>query len=118
MQALRSVLVALAERPEVAGVAVVSDEGLVVESVLSPGLDPDAIAAHAASVLRDLAALGTAVARGDLRQVVVEGLGGVLVLHRLPGDRATLLVLAAGGDELGVLLHDLRRHAPALEPLI
>ena len=31
---------------------------------------------------------------------------------------SALLVLAASGDDLGVLLNDLRRHAPALEQLI
>lgn len=117
MQPLRSVLLALAERPEVAGVAVVSDEGLIVESALPSTLDPDAVAAHAVSVLRNLASLGGAVAQGAPLQVVVEGIEGVLVLHRLPGG-ATLLVLAAPGDELGILLNDLRRHAPALEQLI
>ena len=75
------------------------------------------MAAHAVSVLRYLASLGGAVAQGAPRQVVVEGTEGVLVLHRLPGG-ATLLVLAAPGDELGILLNDLRRHAPALEQLI
>ena len=117
MQPLRAVLVALAERPEVAGVAVVSDEGLVVESALPSPLDPDAVAAHAVSVIRTLASLGGAVAQGAPRQVVVEGPSGVMVLHRLHGG-ATLLVLAAPGEDLGVLLSDLRRHAPALEQLI
>ena len=117
MQPLRSVLVALAERPEVAGVAVVSDEGLIVEAALPATLDPDAVAAHAVSVLRHLASLGGAVCHGAPRQVVVEGTAGVLVLHRLPGG-ATLLVLAAPSEDLGILLNDLRRHAPALEQLI
>ncbi len=117
MQPLRSILLALAERPEVAGVAVVSDEGLIVESALPSTLDPEAVAAHAVSVFRYLASLGGAVAQGAPRQVVVEGTAGVLVLHRLPGG-ATLLVLAAPGDDLGILLNDLRRHAPALEQLI
>ena len=117
MQPLRSVLLALADRPEVAGVAVVSDEGLIVESALPVALDPDAVAAHAVSVIRYLSSLGGAVAQGAPRQVVVEGALGALVLHRLPGG-ATLLVLAAPGDELGVLLNDLRRHAAALEQLV
>jgi predicted regulator of Ras-like GTPase activity (Roadblock/LC7/MglB family) len=117
MQPLRSVLLALADRPEVAGVAVVSDEGLMVESALPADLDPDAVAAHAVSVVRYLASLSGAVALGAPRQVVVEGTLGALVLHRLPGG-ATLLVLAAPGDDLGVLLNDLRRHATVLDQLV
>jgi predicted regulator of Ras-like GTPase activity (Roadblock/LC7/MglB family) len=117
MQPLRSVLLALADRPEVAGVAVVSDEGLIVESALPGTLDPDAVAAHAVTVLRHLGSLGGAVAHGAPRQLVAEGANGVLVLQRLQGG-ATLLVLAAQEGDLGALLYDLRRHAPALEQLI
>jgi predicted regulator of Ras-like GTPase activity (Roadblock/LC7/MglB family) len=117
MQPLRSILLALADRPEVAGVAVVSDEGLIVESALPPALDPDAVAAHAVTVMRHLESLGGAIGQGHPRQVVSEGANGVVVLHRLPGG-ATLLVLAAPDGDLGTLLHDLRRHAPALEQLI
>ncbi len=117
MQPLRSILTALAERPDVAGVAVVSDEGLIVESVLPPPLDPDAVAAHAVTVLRHLSSLTSAVGQGEPRQVVSENSGGVVVLHRLRGG-ATLLVVAAHDGDLGTLLYELRRHAPALEQLI
>lgn len=117
MQPLRSVLTALAERPDVAGAAVLSDEGLIVESALPEGLDPDAVAAHAVTALRALDALSGAVAHGRAHQLVSEGDRGVMVLHRF-ATGATLLVLASPEGDLGALLYDLRRHAPALEPLI
>lgn len=117
MQPLRSILSAFAERPDVAGVAVVSDEGLIVESALPPALDPDAIAAHAVTALRQLALLSAVVGQGAPRQLVSEGADGAMVLHRLPGG-ATLLVIATPDGDLGTLLYELRRHAPALEQLI
>ena len=116
MLPLRSVLSALAERPGVAGVVVVSDEGLVVEAALPPGCDGDAIAAIAPTAIRGLAALGGAVGLGPAIQVAVESDDGAYVLQRLPSG-ATLVLLTAGDGDLGTLLHDIRRHAPALASL-
>ncbi|HET9133181.1 MAG TPA: roadblock/LC7 domain-containing protein [Gemmatimonadales bacterium] len=113
MTPLAAVLAALVDRPEVAGVAVVSDEGLIIEAQLDPAADRDAIAALAATALRGLDALGEATGRGAPRQVVLESAGGATILHRLPTG-ATLVVLATIDGSLGQLLHELRRHAPAL----
>jgi predicted regulator of Ras-like GTPase activity (Roadblock/LC7/MglB family) len=114
---LRSVLQALAERPEVAGVVVVSDEGLVVDAVLPAGVDREAIAAHGATALRSLASLGQAAALGAPAEVVVDAPGGALILHRLAGSTASLVVLAADQSDLGTVLYEVRRHAPALASL-
>jgi predicted regulator of Ras-like GTPase activity (Roadblock/LC7/MglB family) len=117
MQPLRSVLMAFVDRPDVGAVVVVSDDGLVVESNLPPGLDAEELAALATSTGRAITALGEAARAGHLAQAAVECQHGTLVLQRLPSG-ATLLVLAADGGDLGTLLYDLRRHAPALVPLL
>lgn len=117
MQPLRSVLMALVDRPDVAAVVVVSDDGLVVESNLPTDLDAEELAALATSAGRAIAALGAAAQSGPLAQATVECADRTLVLQRLPSG-ATLLVLAADGGDLGTLLYDLRRHAPALVPLL
>ena len=117
MHPLRTVLAAFAERPDVLGAAIVSDEGLVVESALPAHFDADAIAALAATAQRTLQTLGGATGHGPPRSAVVEATGGILVLERLPTG-PTLLVLAAPDGDLGALLHDLRRHAPALVALV
>ena len=117
MQPLRSVLMALAERPDVAAAVVVSDDGLVVESSLSPDLDAEELAALTTTAGRAIAALGMAARMGDLSQAAMDCARGVLILQRLPSG-ATLLVLAAQDSDLGALLYDLRRHAPALVSLL
>jgi predicted regulator of Ras-like GTPase activity (Roadblock/LC7/MglB family) len=117
VQPLRSVLIALAERSDVAGVLVVSDDGLVVESSLPSGLDAEELAALATSAARSVEALSAAARTGALAQVVVESRGGAMVLQRLPSG-ALLAVLAAEQGDLGTLLYDIRRHAPALAPLL
>jgi predicted regulator of Ras-like GTPase activity (Roadblock/LC7/MglB family) len=117
MQPLRSVLMALAERSDVAGVVVVSDDGLVVEASLPSALDADALAALATSVARSVASLSDSARGGRWTQAVVESSRGALVVQPLPSG-GLLLVLAAEDGDLGVLLYDVRRHAPALESLL
>jgi predicted regulator of Ras-like GTPase activity (Roadblock/LC7/MglB family) len=117
MTPLAAVVAALVDRPEVAGIAVVSDEGLVIEAHLAPPVDRDATAALAATALRGLDTLGEATRRGAPRLVVLEAEGGPTILHRL-GNGATLVVLATPGGDLGRLLYELRRHAPALLEVI
>lgn len=117
MQPLRSVLMAFVDRPDVAAVVVVSDDGLVVESHLPEGLDAEELAALSTSAGRAITALGEAARSGSLAQAAVECSHGTLVLQRLPSG-ATLLVLAADSGDLGGLLYDLRRHAPALTSLL
>ncbi|HEY3934630.1 MAG TPA: roadblock/LC7 domain-containing protein [Gemmatimonadales bacterium] len=117
MQPLRSVLMALAERADVAAAVVVSDDGLVVESSLPAGLDAEELAALATGAARTLAALSCAAKQGDLQQAVTESSGGTFILQRLPSG-ANLLVLASADGDLGTLLYDLRRHMPALVPLL
>ncbi len=118
MPALHDILTALADRPDVAGALVVSDEGLVIDNAPgSAGADPEAAAALTATAQRALAGLGEALGHGPPRQVVVDAAGGVSVLQRLPSG-ATLLVIAAADGDLGALLYDLRRHGPALSELV
>jgi hypothetical protein len=50
-------------------------------------------------------------------QVVVDAPGGVLAVQRLAGS-TSLVVFAADSGDLGALLYELRRHGPALAPLV
>jgi predicted regulator of Ras-like GTPase activity (Roadblock/LC7/MglB family) len=117
MQPLRSVLLALCERPDVAGVVVVSDDGLVVEASLPAALDAEELSALATSAARSVSALSAAAQTGAWTQAAVESGHGAFVVQRLPPG-GILLVLAAADGDLGTLLYDLRRHAPALVSLL
>jgi predicted regulator of Ras-like GTPase activity (Roadblock/LC7/MglB family) len=108
---------ALADRADVAAAVVVSDDGLVVESSLPAQFDAEELAALTTSAGRTLAALARAAQHGELHLVVTESATGTFVILRLPSG-ANLLVLATPDGDLGTLLHDLRRHAPALVPLL
>lgn len=116
MTSLQSVLAALAERPDVAGAAVVSDEGLVIAASLPDGVEGDAVAALTVSAQRAIGALAGTVAHGAPDETVISSSGGVMSLLRL-GVGTNLLVLAAPDADVGALLYELRRHAPALVAL-
>lgn len=118
MPALHDVLVALAHRPDVAGVLVVSDEGLVIDAAFPEGgVEVEAAAALAATAQRAVVGLAEALHHGAPQEVVVEADHGTAILRRLPSN-ATLLVIAARDGDLGTLLYDLRRHGPALTELV
>jgi predicted regulator of Ras-like GTPase activity (Roadblock/LC7/MglB family) len=114
---LHDVLTALAGRPEVTGALVVSDEGLVIDSVLPTGLEAETVAAMGATALRAIAGLSESLGHGAPASVVIEGPTGTAVLGRLPSG-AALVVVAADDGDLGELLYDLRRHTPALSELV
>ena len=116
MTSLHAVLAALAERPDVAGAAVVSDEGLVIAASLPPGLEADAVAALTVSAQRALASLAGTVAHGVPDEAVVSSNGGTMVMARL-GAGTNLLIIAGPDADVGTLLYDLRRHSPALAAL-
>lgn len=117
MPPLHDVLTALAGRPDAAGALVASDEGLVIDAVLPPGLEAEAIAALAATAYRTMHGLATALHHGTPLQVVLDSTGGTVILCQLTTSNM-LVVLAAQGAELGELLYDLRRHGPALAELV
>lgn len=118
MPALHDVLVALADRPEVAAALVVSDEGLTIDAAISGvAIETEAAAALAATAQRSLAGLGEALGHGIPREVLIDGPDGTAVLRRLRSG-VTLLVVATPDGDLGALLHDLRHHGPALSELV
>ena len=84
-------LAGLAALPGVAGVALVNTDGLPID-VRGHGLDPDEMAALAATILRHADQLGAAVQGGTARTLVVEFTEALTVLGRL--DEATAVIIA------------------------
>ena len=117
MTSLHSVLEALADRPGVAGAAVVSDEGLMIASSLPESVDADAVAALLVSAQRALSALAASTMHGATEETVVASAAGAMALVRLHAG-STLLLLAAPDADLGTLLYEVRCHAPALAALV
>lgn len=109
---LRTLLNGIAQRPEVTGVAIISGDGLLIEHALPPGTDGEALAALAATVVRQLAELGTASRLGHPTGAVIEFSGGPAIIGMVDG--AALFVMARPDADLGELLYLVRRHRPAV----
>jgi len=110
---LRQIVDNLAGRPEVAGVAVVSGDGLVIEQRFPPGTDAEALAALATTLARSATELGSTSTLGGFSAAVFEFAGGPVVISAL-GDGVALLVLARPDTDLGELLFTLRRERGSL----
>lgn len=117
METVQQTLSALVSRPDVAGAAFVSEEGLLVASRLPETADSEAIAALGATLIRDTAQLAAAVGRPAPERIVCDGDAGMLVLGRL-GAGSALIVLATPGADVGLLLFHLRQQQAALAALL
>lgn len=115
MVTLPDLLSSLCRRPGVLGAVLVSRDGLPIDSA-GEG-DAEALAALAVSLLRQAERVADATERGALRQGVLELAQGVVIFAPV-GPEGLLLVLAEPERDLGTLLHDLRRHRPALAALL
>jgi uncharacterized protein len=114
---LKPLLEGLASRSDVLGAAVVSGEGLVIESALPAGSDGEALAALATTLLRGAGELGAAGGLGALGTAILEFDQGPAVVTALTTG-AGLLVLARPDTDLGELLYLIRRHRAAVADLL
>ncbi len=102
---------------EVEASAVVSRDGLMMASLMSPNADKDRFGAMCASLLALADRAGKEVDRGILRQVILDGTRGPLLLTQA-GDHAVLAVAATPKINLGRLILEVRKVAAELELML
>ncbi len=90
--------------------AVVTGDGLTLASVLGDGVDPDRFGAMCASLLALADRAAQEVARGQLKQVLIEGDKGTMLLI-YAGDDAVLAVAAKSTGNLGMVFLEARKTA-------
>lgn len=113
MANLAEVVRALRQREGVEAVVVVSGDGLPIDQVGGEAGNADALAALTVTLAREAGRLSDAASRGDFTTAVLEYDRGLAIVARL-GSEHWLLLLVAGDVNVGPLLHQLRRHRPAL----
>lgn len=96
--------------------ALVSYDGLLVASVLAEGVDADRFGAMCASLLALSTRAAKEVERGTLRQIILDGEQGPVLLTRA-GTMGVLAVAADPTKNLGKLILDTRATAAALAAL-
>ncbi len=97
----------------VQAVAVLSEDGFVVESLREEGVELERLSARAAMVLGTAKALGQALGQEGVEEVMVEYPEGALVLVPLKGHH--LLLFLDGVGSLGRVRLVLKRALPKLE---
>lgn len=107
----------LAGRSEVQAVVLASPDGLPIDQAGPDGLDAEALAAFAATLIRGAAHLAHAAGAGEVQTTLVETTRGLLIVSPA-GNDGWLLVLTRPGANAGELLFELRRRRPALAALL
>jgi len=115
---LREILDELdAKVPAIEALAVVSIEGLPIESKLPPNIDETRVAAMTAAMLSLGERASLEVGKGELERIFVESRGGVIILMNT-GPNAVLFVSARKGVKLGLIFLDMQRAASQIAELL
>jgi hypothetical protein len=96
--------------------ALVSHDGLTLASVLSSDVDSDRFGAMCASLLALATRAASEVDRGELRQIILDGEHGPMLLTRA-GNTGVLAVAASPKSNLGKVILDTRKTATDLAAL-
>lgn len=96
--------------------AVVTFDGLMLASVLANGVGGDRFGAMCASLLALSTRAAQEVERGELRQVILDGNLGPMLLSRA-GDLGVLAIAADPTPNLGRLMLEAKKTAAALATL-
>ena len=103
--------------PDVLGCALVSEDGLLIGSMLPADTEEDAIGGMASVLLSLGTRVGSELRLGDLEQVLIQGsAANTLMVHA--GDGALLLVLMSRKAKLGLIFLDVKRTAADLAGLL
>jgi predicted regulator of Ras-like GTPase activity (Roadblock/LC7/MglB family) len=97
--------------------AVISRDGLSLASVLGDGVDPDRLGALCAALLGLADTTAKELERGELKQVLLQGTKGVLLLVHI-GSTHVLALAAKPNVNLGMVLLEARKMAQRLTTII
>jgi uncharacterized protein len=103
--------------PDIEASAVISADGLVIAAVLGEGTDADRFGAMCASLLALADRAAREIGRGELRQVLIEGESGTMLLVHAGRD-AVLAVAARPTINLGMVFLEARKAAQKVLALI
>lgn len=97
--------------------AVISRDGLSVAAVLGEGVDPDRLSAMCAALLGLADTTAKELERGELKQVLLHGTKGVLLLVHI-GTTHVLALAAKPNINLGMVLLEARKTAQHLSTIV
>lgn len=116
--AVRSVLRELnASSTDIEASAAITTDGFIIGSVLDKGVDEDRFAAMCASLLALADRAAEEIARGQMKQVLIEGSQGLMLLVHAGAD-AVLAVAAKPTVNLGMVFIEARKSAAKVKAVL
>jgi predicted regulator of Ras-like GTPase activity (Roadblock/LC7/MglB family) len=97
--------------------AVLSTDGLMIDSLLPAGMDEDRVGAMSAAMLSLGDRTSVELERGKLEQVLIKGDKG-FILMTYAGPDAVVTVLTKSEARLGLIFLDVKRAADAIEKIL
>jgi len=97
--------------------AVVSEDGLIIASSLSQGLEEINISAVSATVLSIGSRVAAEMKRGDLQQLFVKGEEGYVIITHA-GPNAALMIIVRKEAKLGLIFFELSRATEEVEEIM
>lgn len=102
---------------DVEACAVVSEDGLIIASLLPQGVEESRIAAMCAAMLSMGERTASELKRGTLEQLFIKGDSGyVITMHA--GPHAVLVAMAGKDTKLGLVFLDLSRTAEKVKSIL
>jgi|SRR4051812_20591238 len=117
MASIRDLVAALRQREGVDAAIVLGRDGLLIDSQVVAGLDPEDLAARIPPIIGPADELGAAVGRGELITAVLENRQGIVIVSVLSPE-AVLVVLAQANADIGQLVYELRRNRQQIAALV
>ena len=102
---------------DVEACAIVSEDGLIIASLLPQGIEESRVAAMCAAMLSMGERTATELKRGSLEQLFIRGDNGyVITMHA--GPHAVLVAMARKDTKLGLIFLDLSRTAEKIKSIL
>lgn len=117
MASIRDLVAAIRQREGVEAAIVLGRDGLLIDSQVVPGLDPEDLAARIPPIIGPADELGHSAGRGELNTAVLEHRRGMAIVSVLSSE-AVLLVLLTPQANVAQLLFELRRHREHIAALV
>jgi predicted regulator of Ras-like GTPase activity (Roadblock/LC7/MglB family) len=114
---IRELISAIRQREGVQAAIVLGRDGLLIDSQVVPGLDPDDVAARVPPIIAPAEELGSATGSGELFTAILEHRDGLAVVSVLSAE-AILLVVVTPQANIGQLLFELRRNREHIAALV
>ena len=107
----------MTDTPDITGCALVSDDGLIITSVLPASVDEDSIGGMASILLSLSTRVSYELGQEDPQRVLIEGKAGKVLMIQV-ADGVLMMALLTERAKLGLVFMELRRAKEKLSQML